>query len=142
MSAVLFFVLLFLHYFLSIRMWQKYRGKKLALFYLACLAGTGILYLLSYYVLSGYDRGALRLCHGFFGSLLIVLVIDFSHHKQLVNLSIHQPFNSLTRQLVKLFNPSVPTAPYPPRKGGRTPWKVVHVQGKAPRTSYLHWGLW
>ncbi len=76
MSIVLFFVLLFLHYFLSIRMWQKYRGKKLALFYLACLAGTGILYLLSYYVLSGYDRGALRLCHGFFGSLLIVLVID------------------------------------------------------------------
>ncbi|MGP1493468.1 MAG: hypothetical protein ACTTJJ_08650 [Prevotella fusca] len=57
-------------------MWQKYRGKKLALFYLACLAGTGILYLLSYYVLSGYDRGALRLCHGFFGSLLIVLVMD------------------------------------------------------------------
>ncbi|WP_455063856.1 hypothetical protein [Prevotella fusca] len=76
MSIVLFFVLLFLHYFLSIRMWQKYRGKKLALFYLACLAGTGILYLLSYYVLSGYDRGALRLCHGFFGSLLIVLVMD------------------------------------------------------------------
>ncbi len=76
MSIVLFFVLLFLHYFLSIRMWQKYRGKKLALFYLACLAGTGILYLLSYYALSGYDRGALRLCHGFFGSLLIVLVID------------------------------------------------------------------
>ena len=76
MSIVLFFVLLFLHYFLSIRMWQKYRGKKMALFYLACLAGTGILYLLSYNVLSGYDRGALRLCHGFFGSLLIVLVID------------------------------------------------------------------
>ena len=70
------------------------------------------------YVLSGYNRGALRLCHGFFGSLLIVLVIDFSHHKQLVNLSIHQSFNSLTRQLVKLFSPSVPTAPYLPRKGG------------------------
>lgn len=76
MKIVLFLILLIVHYFLSIRAYKIYEGRRLALFYLAGLAVTGLLTLICSLVVANVSAANLRLCYGFFGAIAIVLVTN------------------------------------------------------------------
>ncbi len=73
MRIILFIILVFVFYILSIVMYKKYHGKKLLFYYLACLLGACIMYMLSLVLVAKYGAEMMDVCHDFYILYLLLL---------------------------------------------------------------------
>lgn len=76
MRIILFVILVFVFYILSVVMYKKYHGKKLLFYYLICLLGISIMYALSLLLSVKYSVDMMEVCHDFFMSILIIIMTN------------------------------------------------------------------
>lgn len=103
MRIILFVILVFVFYVLSVVMYKKYHGKKLLFYYLICLLGISIMYALSLLLSVKYSVDMMEVCHDFFKSILVIIVTNLIiiTMKSIVNLLVkfmigfHVKYNGL-----------------------------------------------
>ena len=76
MRIILFIILVLVFYILSVVMYKKYHGKKLLFYYLVCLLGTCIMYLLSLVLSAKYSTEIMDVCHDFYNAILVIIMTD------------------------------------------------------------------
>ena len=76
MRIILFIILVLVFYILSIVMYKKYHGKKLLFYYLACLLGACIMYMLSLVLVAKYGAEMMDVCHDFYNSILVIIMTN------------------------------------------------------------------
>jgi len=57
-------------------MYKKYHGKKLLFYYLACLLGACIMYMLSLVLVAKYGAEMMDVCHDFYNSILVIIMTN------------------------------------------------------------------
>lgn len=76
MRIILFVILVFVFYILSVVMYKKYHDKKLLFYYLICLLGISIMYALSLLLSVKYSVDMMEVCHDFFKSVLVIIMTN------------------------------------------------------------------
>lgn len=71
MRIILFIILVLVFYILSIVMY-----KKLLFYYLACLLGACIMYMLSLVLVAKYSTEMMDVCHDFYNSILVIIMTN------------------------------------------------------------------
>lgn len=103
MRIILFVILVFVFYVLSVVMYKKYHGKKLLFYYLICLLGISIMYALGLLLSVKYSADMMEICHDFFKSMLVIVMTNLIiiTMKSIVNLLVkfmmgfHVKYNGL-----------------------------------------------
>lgn len=103
MRIILFVILVFVFYVLSVVMYKKYHGKKLLFYYLICLLGISIMYALGLLLSVKYSADMMGICHDFFKSMLVIVMTNLIiiTMKSIVNLLVkfmmgfHVKYNGL-----------------------------------------------
>lgn len=76
MRIILFVILVFVFYILSVVMYKKYHGKKLLFYYLICFLGISIMYVVSLLLSVKYSVDMMEVCHDFFKSVLVIIMTN------------------------------------------------------------------
>ncbi len=103
MRIILFVILVYVFYVLSVVMYKKYHGKKLLFYYLICLLGISIMYALGLLLSVKYSADMMEICHDFFKSMLVIVMTNLIiiTMKSIVNLLVkfmmgfHVKYNGL-----------------------------------------------
>lgn len=103
MRIILFVILVYVFYVLSVVMYKKYHGKKLLFYYLVSLLGISIMYALGLLLSVKYSADMMEICHDFFKSMLVIVMTNLIiiTMKSIVNLLVkfmmgfHVKYNGL-----------------------------------------------
>lgn len=76
MRIILFVILVYVFYVLSVVMYKKYHGKKLLFYYLVSLLGISIMYALGLLLSVKYSADMMEICHDFFKSMLVIVMTN------------------------------------------------------------------
>lgn len=76
MRIILFVILIFVFYILSVVMYKKYHSKKLLFYYLICFLGICVMYALSLFLSVKYSVDMMEVYHNFYKSILVIIMTN------------------------------------------------------------------